>query len=383
MSDPLFDTPERRELRQTVRRFTEQEILPYQDEWERVGELPRDLHLKAGKLGLLGIAAPESAGGGGGDYIDAMIVTEEMLYAGAAGGVIASLFTLGISTPHIIVAGDEKQIDTWVKPSFSGELIGSLAITEPGTGSDVAGITTKAVRDGDEYVINGAKMFITSAVRADYVVTVVRTADTGAHGLSLLIVPKGTPGFTVSRTLDKMGWRCSDTAELSYVDVRVPASNLVGAENTGFYQLAQHFVTERLGLAVQAYAHAQRALDLSVDYARLRETFKRPLISRQLVQNTLTEMHRKTDLARVYSRDVARRFLNGEDVIAEVCFAKNSAVEACEWVCNQAVQLHGGMGYMRESEVERLYRDIRILGIGGGATEILNGLAAKRLGYTA
>ncbi|WP_435155939.1 acyl-CoA dehydrogenase family protein [Amycolatopsis sacchari] len=379
----MIDTPERAELRKTVRRFVETEVLPHLDEWERAGELPRELHRKAGAIGLLGVSFPESAGGGGGNYLDALVVAEEILYAGGSGGLVASLLTNGIAVPHIVEAGDPAQIDRWVRPTLEGELIGSLAITEPDGGSDVAGIRTTARRDGDHYVVNGAKTYITSGCRADFVTTAVRTGGPGAHGISLLVVERGTPGFTVSRKLEKMGWHCSDTAELSYVDVRVPVANLVGQENSGFVQIATQFVVERLSLAVQAYATAQRALDLTLEWCRLRETFGRPLISRQLVQHKLTEMARRTDLARVYTRHVAERHVAGEEVIAEACFAKNSAVEAAEWVVNEAVQLHGGLGYMRESEVERHYRDVRILGIGGGTNEILTGLAAKRLGYTA
>jgi acyl-CoA dehydrogenase len=381
VTDP-FRTPERAALRETTRRFVEKEILPHLDQWERDGELPRELHRKAGALGLLGVAFPETAGGGGGDVVDAVTVTEEIHYAGASGGVVAGLFTSGIALPHIAHAGDPVQIDRWVRPTLAGELIGSLAVTEPDGGSDVANVRTTAKLDGDHYVVSGAKTFITSGARADFVTTVVRTGDAGAHGLSLLVVEKGTPGFTVSRKLDKMGWLCSDTAELSYVDCRVPRANLVGGEGEGFARVATHFVTERLALAVQAYATAQRALDVTVEWCRLRETFGRPLISRQLVQHKLTEMARRVDVARTYARQVAVRHAAGENVIAEACFAKNTAVEAGEWVVNEAVQLHGGLGYMRESEVERHYRDIRILGIGGGTTEILTGLAAKVLGFT-
>ncbi|WP_370938686.1 acyl-CoA dehydrogenase family protein [Amycolatopsis sp. cg13] len=380
--DP-FRTPERTELRATVRRFVEKDVLPHLDDWERAGELPRDLHRKAGQLGLLGVAFPESAGGGDGNYLDALVVAEEMHYAGGSGGLFASLFTCGIAVPHIVEAGDPVQIERWVRPTLEGEKIGSLAVTEPDGGSDVAGIRTTAVREGDEYVVNGAKTFITSGCRADFVTTVVRTGEAGAHGLSLIVVERGTPGFTVSRKLEKMGWAASDTAELSYVDVRVPAENLIGAENSGFAQVATQFVTERLSLAVQAYAHAQRALDLTLDWCRMRETFGRPLISRQVVQHKLTEMACKVDVARTYARQIAIRHVSGEEVIAEACFAKNTAVQTAEWVVNEAVQLHGGLGYMREAEVERHYRDVRILGIGGGTTEILTGLAAKRLGYTA
>ncbi|MGK8520963.1 acyl-CoA dehydrogenase family protein [Nocardia asteroides] len=378
----LWETPERRELRSTVRGFVEREILPYLDGWERDGEIPRELHKKAGALGLLGVQFPEAAGGSGGDGVDAMIVCEEMHQAGASGGVFASLFTCGISVPHIIASGNADQIERWVKPTLAGEKIGSLAITEPGGGSDVGHLTTTARRDGDHYIVNGAKTYITSGVRADFVVTAVRTGGPGSGGISLLIVDKDTPGFTVSRKLDKMGWLASDTAELSYADVRVPVENLVGPENSGFFQIAGAFVSERVGLAVQAYSSAQRCLDLTLEWVRNRETFGRPLISRQAVQNTVTEMARRIDVARVYTRDVVQRSAEGEtDLIAEVCFAKNTAVEAGEWVANQAVQLFGGLGYMRESEIERQYRDMRILGIGGGTTEILTGLAAKRLGY--
>ncbi|WP_330185628.1 acyl-CoA dehydrogenase family protein [Nocardia sp. NBC_01503] len=377
-----WETPERRELRAAVRGFTEREVLPYLNDWEREGEIPRELHKKAGALGLLGIQFPESGGGSDGDAIDAAIVCEEMHYAGGSGGLFASLFTCGIAVPHIIASGNADHIERFAKPTLAGEKIGSLAITEPGGGSDVGHLRTTAVRDGDEFIVNGSKTYITSGVRADYVVTAVRTGGSGAAGVSLLIVEKGTPGFTVSRKLEKMGWLASDTAELSYVDVRVPVSNLVGPENSGFAQIANAFVSERVGLAVQAYAQAQRCLDLTLQWTRDRETFGRPLISRQSVQNTLSEMARRIDVARVYTRQIAERSSHGEtDLIAEVCFAKNTAVETAEWVAHQAVQLFGGLGYMRESEVERQYRDVRILGIGGGTNEILTALAAKRLGF--
>lgn len=380
----IWTTAERQELRKTVRAFVEREILPHVEEWERTGELPRELHRKAAEVGLLGAGFPEEAGGSGGDGADAVIVCEEMHQAGAPGGVFASLFTCGIAVPHMIASGDARLIEEFVRPTLAGEKIGSLAITEPGGGSDVGHLRTTARLDGDHYVVNGSKTFITSAVRADYVVTAVRTGGPGAAGVSLLVVEKDTPGFEVSRKLDKMGWRSSDTAELSYVDARVPAANLVGGENTGFAQIAAAFVPERVGLAAQAYASAQRCLDLTLAWCRDRETFGRPLISRQAVQNTLAEMARRIDVARVYTRHVVERQLAGEfNLIAEVCFAKNTAVEAGEWVANQAVQLFGGMGYMSECEVERQYRDMRIIGIGGGTTEILTALAAKSLGYQA
>ena len=380
--NPAWETPERRALRESVAGFAERHILPYQDRWESEGMIPRELHRQAAELGLLGLAVPESVGGSGGDVIDASILNEELHYRGVAGGVFASLFTNGIALPHLIAAGDPEQIDQWVRPTLAGEKIGSLAITEPSGGSDVGHLRTTAVRDGDHFVVNGAKTFITSAVRADFVVTAVRTGGPGAAGVSLLVIEKGTPGFTVARKLDKMGWRSSDTAELSFADARVPVENLVGVENTGFAQIAQAFVTERASLAVQAYSQAQRCLDLTLDWVRDRETFGKPLIARQSVQDSVTEMARRIDVARVYTRAVIDRYAAGEaDLVAEVCFAKNTAVETGEWVANKAVQLFGGMGYMTESEVERQYRDMRIIGIGGGTNEILLGLAAKRLGY--
>lgn len=379
----IWTTPERTALRDTVTGFVQREILPHLADWERDGELPRDLHKKAAALGLLGAGFPESVGGSGGDAADTLTICEAFHEAGASGGAFASLFTCGIALPHLIAAGDPEQIRRWVAPTLAGDSIGSLAITEPGGGSDVGHLTTRADRDGDHYIVNGAKTYITSGCRADFVVTAVRTGGAGAGGVSLLVIEKGTPGFTVSRKLDKMGWRASDTAELSFVDVRVPAANLVGAENTGFGQIAMAFVSERIALAAQAYSSAQRCLDLTVAWCRDRETFGRPLITRQSVQRTLAEMARRTDVARVYSRRVVERALDGDgDLLAEVCFAKNTAVEAGEWVADQAVQLFGGLGYMAESEVERQYRDMRILGIGGGTSEILTELAAKRLGYT-
>jgi acyl-CoA dehydrogenase len=369
-------------LRRTVRAFTEREIGPHLDEWERAGEVPRDLHVAAAKLGLVGVGFPEAVGGAGGDYTDVVAMTEAFCEAGASSGLLAALFTSGIAVPHIAAAGDASLVDRFVRPTLAGEMIGALAVTEPDGGSDVASIRTRARRDGEHYVVNGAKTFITSGVRADFVTTAVRTGEAGHGGVSLLVVEAGTPGFTVSRRLDKMGWLCSDTAELSFDDVRVPAANLVGEENGGFVLLMQQFVTERLGLAVHAYGVAQRCLDLTLDYVRTRETFGRPLVSRQVVQHQLVEMHRRIDVARTYTREVARRYAAGERPIVEACLAKNTAVEACDHVVDRAVQLHGGAGYMRESEVERHYRDARILGIGGGATEVLTDLSARLLGFT-
>jgi len=368
------------ELRETVRRFTEREIVPHLADWERAGEVPRSLHKAAGELGLLGAAFPPEVGGGGGTLLDSSAISEEIILAGGSSGLIAALFTHGIAVPHILAAGDPDLIERYVKPAIRGEKIGSLGVTEPDGGSDVAGLRTSARLDGDHYVVNGAKTFITSGARADFVTTAVRTGGAGYGGVSLLVVDTASPGFTVTRRLEKMGWHCSDTAELSYVDVIVPRGNLVGEEGTGFRQIMRHFATERIGMAIQACAIAQRCLDLTVDWCRQRVTFGEPLLNRQVVRHRLADLARMTTVARTYVWSLASRLVDGGTVTpTEVAMAKNTAVQACDAAVDAAVQLHGGTGYLRDSEVERHYRDARIMGIGGGATEIMNEIIAKGL----
>ncbi|HEX5919322.1 MAG TPA: acyl-CoA dehydrogenase family protein, partial [Nocardioides sp.] len=313
-------------LRATGAEFVRREVVPHLQEWEDAGEIPRALHRTAGGLGLIGVAFPEEVGGGGGDLLDSVVLQEAMFAAGASSGLMAGLFTAGIALPHISATRDPDLVDRFVRPTLAGETIGSLAITEPGGGSDVARLRTTAVRDGDHYVVNGAKTFITSGVRADFVTTAVRTGGPGHGGISLLVVEKGTPGFTVSRSLQKMGWHCSDTAELSFADARVPAGNLVGEEGSGFGQIAEQFVVERIALAVHGYGIAARSLDLAAAYARERQTFGRPLIDNQSVQHTLVEMRRQVEVARTYTRAVAERHVAGEFVVAEACLAKQTAV---------------------------------------------------------
>ncbi|WP_141015089.1 acyl-CoA dehydrogenase family protein [Nocardioides sambongensis] len=372
---------DRRALKAAATAFAEREIIPGLAEWEEAGELPRSLTAAAAKAGMLSAGYPEEVGGDGGDLLDACALQEGLMAAGASGGLMASLYTHGIAVPHMVAHGSPYLIDRFVRPTLAGDLIGSLGITEPGGGSDVAGITTRAVRDGDHWVINGAKTFITSAVRGDYVVTACRTGEEGHAGISLIVVEKGTPGFSVSRALPKMGWHCSDTAELAYDDVRVPIENLVGAADQGFYYIAEQFVVERIFLALMGYGHALRCLELAAGYARERETFGKPLNKNQVVRAKLVEMHRQVELARMYTLDVAARHVAGETVIAEACLAKQTAVDTAVDVSNEAVQLFGGAGYLRGTEVERHYRDARLLPIGGGATEVLTDLAARLLGY--
>ncbi len=381
--DPRGWTEEQRALRESARTFVEREVAPHLTLWEAERGLPRDLHRAAAKHGFLGVSFPEEVGGSGGGLMDSVALTEAILESGGSGGLIASLFTHGIALPHIVMSGNADLIDRYVRPTLAGETIGSLAITEPGGGSDVANLRTTAVRDGDHYVVNGSKTFITSAVRADFVTTAVRTGGPGYKGISLLVIDKDTPGFTVTRKLEKLGWHCSDTAELGFVDARVPVTNLVGEENSGFVQIAMAFVTERVGLAVQGYGTAQRCLDLSVAYVKDREAFGGTLISNQVVRHKLVAMHRMIEAARIYTREVARRYDNGEQPLVEALHAKKLGVDAAKFCVDQAVQLHGGTGYMNGTEVEMHYRDSRILGIGGGADEVLDDLVAKLLGYGA
>jgi acyl-CoA dehydrogenase len=367
-------------LRQSVREFVAREIQPHMEEWESAGELPRALHEKAGSLGFLGVGYPEAVGGSGGDLLHTMVLVEEVILGGGSSGLCAGLLTHAIAIPHILAAGDPAQIDRFVRPALAGQKIGALALTEPDAGSDLARLRTRAEPRGDHYLVNGAKTYITSGARADFVTTAVRTGEPGHRGISLLVIEKGMAGFTVGRRLEKMGWRCSDTAELFFTDVRVPASHRVGAEGTGFAQILRQFPGERLLLAIEAYATAQRCLDLSVRWARKREAFGGPLAEKPVIRHKLAEMARQTDVAREYVRAVTERMLLGEEVAREVAMAKNTAVAACDFVTKEAVQIHGGLGCMRESEVERHYRDARILGIGGGTSEIMNEIIAERLG---
>lgn len=375
----LWDTPERRLLRESAARFAEERLVPNLPAWEAEGRVPLSAHRELAEAGLLGIGFPESAGGEGGDPVDAFVVAEQIILSGGSSGLVAALFTHGIALPHLVAARDSALIDRVARPVLAGEAIASLAVTEPDGGSDVAGLRTRAELDGGDYVVTGSKLYITSATRADFITTAVRTGGEGAGGTSLLVIETDRPGVSISAPLQKMGWWCSDTAEISFDAVRVPRANLVGETGSGFLAIVQQFAAERLSIAVQAYATAQRCLDLSLAWCAERATFGRPLASRQVVQHKLAEMAREVDVARTYTRAVVADWLAGEDVLMRVAMAKNTAVGACDRVVDAAVQLHGGFGYMREAEVERHYRDSRILGIGGGTTEIMTEIVARML----
>ena len=378
---PLYETAEHASLREQARRFARAEIAPNAHAWDEANEFPRELYKKMADVGLLGVAYPEAYGGGGGDISHALAVAEELVLEGKSVGTIVGLGSHGIAVPPILMFGTEAQKQRYVPAVIRGEAIGALAITEPGAGSDVASLTTRAVRDGDAYVVNGSKMFITSGCRADFVTTAVRTGGPGHGGISLLVIDRGTPGFTVSKKLAKTGWWASDTAELSFEDCRVPVENRLGEEGSGFVPIMMNFATERLLLAGNCVAIAELAYRESVAYAKERRAFGKPIMGFQVIRHKLADMVARIAAARALTGEVLVRHLRGEQVAGLAAMAKNTATDAVMFVCNEAVQIHGGYGYMRETVVERLFRDARLFPIGGGTREIMNEIIAKTEGY--
>ncbi|HYW02863.1 MAG TPA: acyl-CoA dehydrogenase family protein [Gammaproteobacteria bacterium] len=377
-SSPFY-TQDHAIFRESVRRFVEKEIRPHVDEWDEAGEFPRELYRRAAEAGILGLGFPEEYGGQPApDPFYNIILTEELTRAGS-GGVIASLMSLGIGLPPVVHLGTEDQKRRFVPPVVAGEKISALAITEPSGGSDVASLRTTARREGDHYVINGSKTFITSGVRADLYTVAVRTGGPGMDGISLLVVEKGTPGFSQT-PLKKMGWWCSDTATLYFDDCRVPAENLLGPENGGFMGIMRNFNGERLGLAAQACGFARLCIDEATAYARERATFGRPLIENQVVRHRLVDMNMKVNAARAYLDELAWRVHQGETPVADLCMLKNLATGTLEYCASEAMQIFGGAGYMRGTPVERIYRETKVLTIGGGSSEIMKDLAARQMG---
>lgn len=365
--------------RQTCLRFAKEKIAPFVQEWEEAELFPRELYKEAADAGVLSAAYPEEYGGGGGDMLHGLIGIEALLTGGSS-GLVAGLGSLGIALPPILVLGTEEQKRRFVPPVLAGDKIAALAITEPGTGSDVAGISTRAVRDGKDYVLHGSKMFITSGVRADYVSVLARTGPDKHGGLTFFVVEKGMPGYSVSRALKKTGWWASDTAELSFDGVRVPEENRIGDEGSGFHALMRNFQHERLALAFYGHATAAIVLEDALAYAKERQAFGRPLVGFQVTRHKLARMATETEAARALSYACALRVRDGEYLVKEVSMAKNFAADVAQRVCYEAVQILGGMGFMRETRVERLSRDARLLPIGGGTTEIMNEIIAKGLG---
>jgi acyl-CoA dehydrogenase len=376
-----FETDVHAELREQARRFAAEEIAPHAHEWEEAEEFPRELYKRMAEAGLLGIGYPEELGGSAGDLGHAFVASEEMVLAGKSVGTCVGLGTHAIALPPIVELGSEDQKRRFVLPVLAGDAIAALGITEPGAGSDVAAVRTRAVRDGDHYVVNGAKTFITSGCRADFVTTAVRTGGEGHGGISLLVIERGTPGFSVSKKLRKTGWWASDTAELAFDDCRVPLANRIGEENAGFRAIMINFVAERLMIAAQCVAIAELAYRESVAYARERSAFGKPLTGFQVTRHKLADMATRIAAARALTGECVARRIAGDESVAPAAMAKNTATDMCCWVCDQAVQIHGGAGYMRETVVERLYRDARLYPIGGGTREIMNEIISKAERY--
>lgn len=365
-------------VRKSVREFIKKEVLPFIDEWEEAGGFPREIYRKAADMDILGIGFPEEYGGIPADVFYRVAVTEELMRSGS-GGFCAGLGSLNIAIPPILSLGSEAQKQRFVPPVLAGEKVVALAITEPGGGSDVASLRTTAVRDGDHYVVNGSKTFITSATVADYVTCAVRTGEEGARGISLIVVEAGSPGYSVSEKLKKTGWWASDTAEIYFDDCRVPADNLLGEENMGFAGIMANFESERLALAIMANMTARLALEEALKYAKARKAFGKTLSGFQVTRHKLVDMATAVEVSTEFTYRVAAKMGAGINQFKEVAMAKNFACSVSDQVTYDAVQIFGGHGYMRENLVERLYRDNRILSIGGGTTEIMKEIVSKMI----
>lgn len=370
----------------TVRRFAEREIAPHAAAWDEAGEFPRALYTRAAGLGLLGLGYPEALGGTPASWRLRNAVTLALCRYGGSGGVMAGLFSHNIALPPVLRHGSPALQQEIITPVLRGEKIAALAITEPGGGSDVAALRTTARRDGGDYVIEGEKVFITSGVRADFLTVAVRTGEAkGPAGISLLVVPGDAAGLSRS-LLQKMGWWCSDTAQLRFDNVRVPARYLIGEEGAGFRMVMGNFNGERLALAVAALGFAEACYDEALDWARQRKTFGAALVERQAVRHKLVDMQMRIASTRAWADALALRADAGDEVsgnpdwVAQVCLLKNHATQTMQFCADQAVQILGGMGYMRGTKSERIYREVKVMMIGGGAEDIMKDLAARQWG---
>ncbi|GAB2472390.1 acyl-CoA dehydrogenase family protein [Comamonas humi] len=375
--NPRYYSPDHETFRASVRRFFEQEVAPHADAWDEAGEFPRELYRKAANAGLLQVGFPEAYGGIECDAFYRLILCEERAWGGS-GGVASGLFSHTIGAPHLASAGSDELKRRVLPGILAGEKIAALAITEPGGGSDVAQLATTARREGEHYVVNGSKIFITSGMRADYFTVAVRTGGAGAGGVSLLLVEGDTPGLTRS-PLRKMGWWASDTAEIGFSDCRVPAGNLIGEEGKGFVVVMRNFNHERLALAAAACGYAQVCLHDAVAWAQERRTFGLPLSQRQVIRHKLVDMATRIEATRAMLDDLAARLDDGQSPFAQIAMAKNFSTQTFQFCADAAVQILGGMGFMRGTRVERLYREVKVMTIGGGAEEVMKDLIAKRL----
>jgi acyl-CoA dehydrogenase len=382
MTEPLraspFYTEEHAAFRETMRRFVSREITPNVDAWDEAETFPRELYRKAAAVGLHGMGYPEEFGGTPADQFHSIIAAQELARCGS-GGLSASLRSHTIGTPPIVRLGTDALRNRVVPEILSGDKISALAITEPDGGSDVASIRTTARREGDHYIVDGAKMFITSGVRADYVTTAVRTGGKGRGGISLLLLEKGMPGFTQT-PLKKMGWWMSDTAALHFDSVRVPVGNLIGEEGQGFAAIMHNFNGERIGMAGSCNGFSQVCLDEATSWARQRQVFGGRLADSQVIRHKLVDMAMKINATQAMLELLAWRIMQGESPVAEIAMLKNQATQTMAFCASEAVQIHGGMGFMRGTKVERIYREVKVNAIGGGAEEIMKDLAARQMG---
>lgn len=376
--NPRYYSAGHESFRATVRRFFDTEVAPHADQWDEAGSFPRALYHKAAQAGLLQPGFPQDYGGVPCDAFFRMILCEERAWGGS-GGVASGLFSHTIGAPPIAVAGSQALKARVLPGILSGQKISALAITEPSCGSDVAQLTTTARRAGAFYIVNGGKTFITCGMRADYLTVAVRTGGPGAGGISLLLVDGDTPGLARS-PLKKMGWWACDTAELFFQDCSVPVANLIGAQDQGFGVLMHNFTQERLALAAAACGYARVCLHDALEWARQRHTFGQPLAQHQVIRHKLVDMATRIEATRTLLDDVAARLDDGQSPVAQIAMAKNFAAQTFQFCADQAVQILGGMGLMRGTRVERLYREAKIMAIGGGAQEVMKELIAKRLG---
>jgi acyl-CoA dehydrogenase len=377
MKSPFY-TAEHEAWRAVVRRFVENEIEPHAHQWDEAGEFPRELYVKAAAIGLLGLGFPEEFGGTQADQFMKIVTSQELARAGA-GGINASLMSHTIGSPPIARAA-RPEVRAKVLPEvLSGKKISALAITEPDGGSDVANLRTKARRDGDHYIVNGEKTFITSGVRADYLTVAVRTGGEGASGVSLLLIEGATPGLSRTK-LKKMGWWASDTASLHFDDCRVPAANLIGEEGQGFKLIMHNFNSERMGMAASCTAYARVCVDEAIAYAKERKTFGKPIAQHQVIRHKLVDMAQRVAASQAMLEMLAWRLGQGESPVAEICMMKNQATQTMAYCASEAVQIFGGAGFMRGIKVERIYREVKVNAIGGGTEEIMKDLASRQMG---
>jgi acyl-CoA dehydrogenase len=381
MNEPIYFTEEHRQFRDNLRRFIDQEIVPRAAPWEEAGMVPREVMRQMGELGYLGIRYPETYGGSGLDTVYSAILAEELGRSTFGGYAVTVTVHTDMASPHLANFGSPEQLQRYLPSLIRGETVCAVAVTEPDAGSDVAGIRTRAVRDGDHWVINGSKMFITNGVHGDLYFVGAKTDPTakGSRGISIFIVEKGTPGFRVGRSLKKSGWLCSDTAELVFENCRIPAANLLGGENKGFYQIMRNFQNERMVIGAQAMGEAARAIEMTVDYVRDRKAFGATLWDKQAIRQRLAMRAAQVEAGRALVYHAAWLDAQGMDCVKEVSMVKALCGELVNKVLYDCQQFHGGFGYMHETTIARMVRDARVEAIGGGATEVMLEEVAKRL----